>query len=135
MKADFDFINSLALNSNNKNKQMKKFLVTYHVPASAMAQMANTTPEQQAEGMKQWMDWSARVGDSMVDMGSPLMPGQQLTPGGHATQSDKEFSGYSIIQAEDMNEAKALMDGHPHLNGWNADATIELSETMPMPGM
>jgi hypothetical protein len=114
---------------------MKKFLVTYHVPASAMAQMADSTPEQQAEGMKQWMDWSARVGDHMVDMGSPLMPGQQLTHGGHAEQSNKEFSGYSIIQADDMNQAKSLMDGHPHLNGWHPEATIELSETMQIPGM
>src|ERR1035441_2207768 len=114
---------------------MKKFLVTYHVPAAAMAQMGNSTPEQQVEGMKQWMDWAARAGDHLVDMGTPLLPGQQLTSGGGAKNSDKEFSGYSILQAENMEQAKARMNGHPHLNGWNADATIELSEAMPIPGM
>jgi hypothetical protein len=115
--------------------KMKKFLVTYHVPASAMAQMAGATPEQQAEGMKQWMDWAARAGEHLVDMGSPLMPGQQIHSGGNATQSNKEFSGYSILQAENMEQAKSLLEGHPHINGWNKDATIELSETMAIPGM
>jgi len=114
---------------------MKKFLVTYHVPASAMAQMEGATPEQQAEGMKQWMDWAQRTGDHLVDMGTPLMPGQQIHPGNTATNSNREFSGYSILQANDMEEAKTLMNGHPHINGWNKDATIEVSEAMPIPGM
>ena len=114
---------------------MKKFIVTYHVPASAMAQMDNATPEQQAEGMKAWMDWAQKCGDKLVDMGAPLANGQHISPGGAIRNSTKEFSGYSILQAENMDEAKALMKGHPHLNGWNADASIELSETMPIHGM
>ena len=114
---------------------MKKFIALYHVPGEAMAQTMNATPEQQAEGMKQWMDWAQRAGSHLVDMGTPLMNGVALSPGGTVTASNRNVSGYSILQAENMDEAKKLMEGHPHTNGWSKDATIELHEAMPIPGM
>lgn len=111
---------------------MKKFLVLYHVPASAMQQMPDMTPDQHAEGMKQWMDWAQRTGDKLLDMGSPLMGGQEISPGGSVKDSAKDVSGYSIVQAHDMEEAKSLFRGHPHLNGWSPKATVEIHEFMPM---
>ncbi len=114
---------------------MKKFVVLYHVPASAMAQTMNSTPEQQAEGMKQWTDWAQRAGSHLKDMGTPLMGGVQIKPGGSTEASTKDVSGYSVIEAEDMEQAKKLMEGHPHTNGWSKDATIEIHEAMPIPGM
>jgi hypothetical protein len=114
---------------------MKKFLVTYHAPAHAMAQTANTTPEQQAEGMKMWMNWFGKLGNHVVDMGAPLMNGQEIDNNGHAHSSNRQVSGYTIIQAEDIEQAKALMEGHPHTSGWHPDATLEVHETMPIPGM
>jgi len=41
--------------------------------------------------------------------------------------------GYSILQAENMDEAKELLQGHPHLD-WNAACEIEVHESLPMPG-
>jgi len=114
---------------------MKKFIAIYHVPASAMAQTMNTTPEQRAEGMKQWMDWAQRAGSHLVDMGTPLMGGVEIAPDGSTKASDRNVSGYSILEAKNMEEAEKLMQGHPHTNGWSKDATIELHEAMPIPGM
>ncbi len=114
---------------------MKKFLVVYHAPIDAMAQTTNVTPEQQAKGMEAWMTWAQKCGSHLLDMGSPLMNGQQLSPGGGVSSSSKNVAGYSILQAENMEEAKALLQGHPHTSGWNADATIEVHETMQLPGM
>ncbi len=37
-------------------------------------------------------------------------------------------------QAKDIEEAKKLLIGHPHLS-WNAACSIEVHETMPLPGM
>jgi len=91
------------------------------------------TAAQQAEGMKAWMAWAQKCGDQLVDLGSPLANGQALTPAG-STASTKEVAGYSILQAENMKAAKALLKGHPHL-GWNAACSIEVYETMPIPGM
>jgi len=114
---------------------MKKFLVTYHAPMDAMAQTANSTPEQQAKGMEAWMQWAQRCGDKLVDMGAPLMNGQSISPDGKSKNSSKEVCGYSILQANNMEEAKALLNGHPHIGGWNPNCTIEVHETMQLPGM
>jgi hypothetical protein len=52
-------------------------------------------------------------------MGAPLMGGQLHTPDGKSHNSTKGVNGFSILQAENMAEAKALLQGHPHLT-WNA---------------
>ena len=113
---------------------MKKFIVIYHAPMDAMEQMANVSPEDQAKGMEAWMTWAQKCGDKLVDLGAPLANGLQLAPGGASQNSEKGVTGYSILQAENMDDAKALLQGHPHL-GWNAACSIELHETMPLPGM
>ena len=110
---------------------MKSFLVIYHAPAEAMAAMAEATPEQKAAGMKPWMDWKESMGEHMQDLGSPLMGGQRLSPDGGATASSKEVTGYSMIKANDMNHAKELLAGHPHLK-WQEGCDIEVHETVSM---
>ena len=114
---------------------MKKFIVLYYAPIDAMKQTEDTTPEEQAKEMEGWMKWAQKCGDKLVDMGAPLMNGQQLSPDGQSKNSDKDIVGYSILQAENMEEAKSLLKGHPHLGGWNAECGIEVHETMPLPGM
>jgi len=113
---------------------MEKFLVLYHTPMDVMKQTANTTPEEQAKGMEGWMKWAKECGSGLVDMGAPLMNGQQLNVDATSSNSNKDVVGYSILQAENMEGAKALLNGHPHL-GWNAECTIEVHEIMPLPGM
>jgi hypothetical protein len=113
---------------------MKKFIVIYHTPADAMKQMAGTTPEEQKKGMEAWMVWAKKCGSKLVDMGAPLMNGQQLSPDGKSKISKNNVAGYSILQAANLEEAKSLLKGHPHL-AWNADCSIEVHETMPLPGM
>lgn len=110
---------------------MKKFMVIYHAPADAVAQMAQATPEQQAEGMKPWMAWKDSVGDKLVDLGTPLMGGTRLLPDGTFEMSKKEVTGYSVLQAKDMEEAKSLLKGHPHL-AWTGGCDIEVHECVPM---
>ena len=113
---------------------MKKFIVIYHTPAAAAAQMSTVSPEDQAKGMEGWMNWAKKCGDKLVDLGAPLMNGQKLSPDGKSTNSQKEISGYSILQAANMPEAKSLLQGHPHIS-WNPQCTIEVHEAMPIPGM
>jgi len=110
---------------------MNKFIVIYHAPAEAVAQMAEATPEQKAEGMKPWFDWKESVGDKLVDFGTPLMGGTRLLPDGSSEMSTKEVTGYSILQANDMNEAKSLLKNHPHL-AWTGGCDIEVHECVEM---
>ncbi|MGB0404079.1 MAG: hypothetical protein ACPGEG_08280 [Salibacteraceae bacterium] len=110
---------------------MKKYLVTYHSPPESMAAMADATPEQMAEGMKPWMEWQAKVGSALVDMGSPLCSSTKLTQSNDGSSCINNVTGFSIVQAENMEEAKKLFDGHPHL-GWDANSWVEVHETMSM---
>ena len=109
---------------------MTKFVVIYHAPGSALEQMSNATPEEMAEGMRPWMAWAEKCGDGLIDLGAPLVGGQKLSPSG-ASPSDKGVVGYSILQAENMEAAQALLDGHPHL-GWAAGCEIEVHESMTL---
>ncbi|KPK28482.1 MAG: hypothetical protein AMJ61_02200 [Desulfobacterales bacterium SG8_35_2] len=113
---------------------MKKFIVIYHAPNDAMEQTAGMSEEDQAKGMEAWMQWAKKCGDHLIDMGSPLMNGQVLIPNEQSKISNRNVAGYSILQAENMEKAKELLHGHPHL-AWNADCSIEVHETMPLPGM
>lgn len=113
---------------------MKKFIVLYHAPAEAVAAMGEPTPEQMKEGMKPWMEWAKKCGNKLVDLGTPLTNGQKVHPNGSSSNSTREVQGYSILDAESMEEAKSLLDGHPHLS-WNDDCAIEIYESTPMPEM
>ena len=108
---------------------MKKFVVIYRAPTSAFDAMKDATPEDMQAGMQDWMAWAARCGDSLVDMGSPLGSGQTLTKSGSAPNDG--VAGYSILQAEDMDGAKGLLDGHPHLN-WAPGCEIDVHECLSM---
>lgn len=108
---------------------MKKFIVIYHANESAMEQMGKSSPEESKEGMKKWMDWAEKCGDGLVDMGSPLGNGWNMKS---SSKSSKGVVGYSILQAEDMDAAKKMLEGHPHME-WNEGCEIEVHECLPMP--
>lgn len=109
---------------------MKIFMVIYHAPASAMEQMKDVSPEEMKKGMEPWMEWAKKCGSGLVDMGSPLAGGQKLTNSG-SSPSDKGVAGFSILQAENMDGAIAMLEGHPHL-AWTEGCEIEVHEFMPM---
>ena len=110
---------------------MKKFMLIYTAPVLAEDQMA-VSPEEMAKGMAPWMDWFSKCGDAIVDGGAPLTMGARMTSEGWA-KPISQSTGYSIIQAEDMEGAKALLADHPYL--MLAGAGIEIFEITPMPGM
>lgn len=113
---------------------MKNYLVVYHAPAEALAASANQSIEDMQKGMEPWMAWAAKCGDQLVDLGQPLGGGQKLYPDGTSNPSARDVCGYSILSAHSMDEAKTLLQGHPHL-AWTAGCEIEVHEAMPLPGM
>ena len=108
---------------------MKKFMVLYHAPKSVMEQMKNKSPEEMKKMMSLWKEWSEKVGSALVDMGNPL--GVSSFLGG---EGSSDIGYYSFVQAESMDEAKALFEGNPHLK-MGEGCTIEVLECMPMPEM
>ena len=108
---------------------MKKYLVLYRAPISNQEQMSKATPQQMKAMMDAWMAWGKRCGSGLVDMGAPLGPNVHLrgTPGtGH-------IGGYSFLQAESLDAAKKLLDGHPHTE--QSGFSIEILEVAAKPGM
>lgn len=77
------------------------------------------------------MAWAEKCGDKLLDLGAPLMGGLKLKPDGGSEMSIREVCGYSILQAESMDDARSLMDGHPHL-AWTDGCEIEIYESLPM---
>ncbi|MFK8039247.1 MAG: hypothetical protein AB8B74_13215 [Crocinitomicaceae bacterium] len=110
---------------------MKNFLLIYHSPAEATTQMANFTPEEQAEGMKPWMAWKEKMGSRLVDLGTPMTGLCRMNPDGSEVSLSTEASGYSIVQANSLDDAKLLLKGHPHLQ-WSDKAGIEIFECHAM---
>jgi len=112
---------------------MKKYVVTYHAPIDFMQQAGESTQEEMEKGMEGWMAWAQKCGDKLVDFGTPLANGLKLNPGGGSQKSESQVCGYSILQAESLEEASELLRDHPHLD-WNSACEIEVHESMPTPG-
>ena len=109
-------------------------MVIYNAPKNGMQQSDGMSSKDKKKEMEQWHSWANKCGDKLVDMGAPLTAGITLNPDGNSSDSNNSVVGYSILQAENMENAKSLMKDHPHLK-WNADCGIEIHETVVMPEM
>ena len=88
------------------------------------------TPPVDAESgrkvMQAWMAYMAGLGDyAVADGGGPLGARQSIGDG-----PASRTVGYSTVEADDLTEAVALTDGHPHLGMGGA---IEVIEVLPIP--
>lgn len=110
---------------------MKKFILLYNGPATPPEEMA---PEKVQEVMSAWGQWMEGIGSAMVDMGQPLANGEAVVDNG-TTGTATQLSGYTIIQAEDMESAKKLVEGHPFLVDKTGQFCVEVHEMLPVPGM
>jgi len=110
---------------------MKKFIILYNGPATDTADMSE---EKRNAVMAKWKEWVEKVGNAMLDMGQPMANGVSVIDNG-SKGTPTQLNGYSIIQAEDMDGAKALVEGHPFLSDGSGEFSVEIHELMPVPGM
>ncbi len=107
---------------------MKKFMILYLAPVTAESQM-NVSPEEMKKGMEPWLDWFNKIGTALVEGGAPLGNGMNFTLKA-SSKARSQVTGYSIVQADDMDAVKALVKDHPHFMLPNS--SIEVFEIMPM---
>jgi len=107
-------------------------MLLYMAPISGAEQMKNTSPEEMKKGMEPWMAWFGKMGTAIIDGGTPLGESTHVGKTDHM-KAGAHVSGYSIVQAEDMDALKAMLTDHPHLMMENT--CIKVSEMMPMAGM
>jgi hypothetical protein len=103
-------------------------MILYMAPVAAEVQM-NVSPEEMKKGMEPWMAWYKKCGKAIIDQGAPLGKGACIDKKGTA-KSQTQVTGYSIVQAKDLETAKAIVTDHPHLA--MPKASIEVLEIMPI---
>jgi hypothetical protein len=84
-------------------------------------------PASEAEGQKvmaAWMSFFNRMGDRIVDGGTPLGDRQ-----GVAGTAPTGATGYSILRADSLAEAVSYTEDHPHILSGGG---IEVIETVPV---
>src|SRR5215218_7046829 len=90
---------------------MATFMFLYRGPATAMEDF---TPEQGAEQLAAWTDWIQRLGPALVDAGQPFGASSAVVDDG-SSGTASEQNGYSIVEAETLDAARAHADKHPFL--------------------
>lgn len=90
---------------------------------------------EQKRVLKDWDRWYKRVGKSVVDQGNPFTPmAKNISSDGRISDgsSDCKASGYSLIQANSLDDAVAIAKDCPVLKD---GAKITVYETFNAPGM
>ena len=95
---------------------MKRFLLLYSGPPAP--------PNPSHEG---WPEWFDKLGDALVDLGSPMANGVVLRADGSTSDEAAPLRGYCLVQAEGRDQALELVRDHPLL-ALGPEYTIELFE-------
>ena len=103
---------------------MKKFLLVYY------GGKMESDPKQAKAMNDAWMKWFQESGKAVVDAGAATMPGKTVK-GKTATKGVQgdPVTGYSVMQAEDIDGAVAIAKKSPHLA---SEGQIAIYEIMPM---
>jgi hypothetical protein len=102
---------------SEKEKVMKQFLLLYKGPP--------TPPDASHE---KWPEWFSKIGNHLVDRGSPMENGRVLRKDGSTADSATNLNGYSIIQAKNIDEVLRFIKDHPFLTLGTNEFTIEVFE-------
>ena len=80
------------------------------------------------EIMDAWGNWFASIGDKIVDPGSPLGPGREISPSGikELPMGLESLTGYTVISADNMDEAEKIAKGCPMIT------SVRVYEAMSM---
>jgi hypothetical protein len=61
-----------------------------------------------------WPDWFIKLGNAVVDVGSPMPDGCVVHSDGSVSDRDAiTLNGYSVVEAEDLDAARDLVKDHP----------------------
>ncbi|HSX09337.1 MAG TPA: hypothetical protein VLF93_04235 [Candidatus Saccharimonadales bacterium] len=110
-------------------KEMKKFVFVYHGKTTP----EDINPEAMKATMDKWMAWFDTFKDSMVDGGNPFAKdAKSVTAKGVEVISAENWpaTGYTIINAEDMEAATEIAKGCPVLE--DGEGSVRVYEAMPM---
>jgi len=88
-----------------------------------------TTQQERDEVMAAWGKWFTEMGGAVADMGAPTMPGKLVNAKGVKEPGKNAATGYSVIQADNLEAAIALAKKCPII-GFGGEVLV--SSFMPM---
>jgi hypothetical protein len=94
---------------------MKNYVYTYHT--------TQTTPPS-SEGMAAWNAWMDTLSDHLVDGGNPITRTKAILKDGKTEPCDDDVVGYSIIKANDLDEAVAFAKDCPLAQVANGEVRV-----------
>lgn len=104
---------------------MPKFVFIYHGGGRP------ETPEEGEKVMAAWTEWMAGIGEDLVDGGNPVGMSKTVSADGVADDGGANpVSGYSLVNAADIDAACEIAKGCPILDG--GKGTVEVAEAMMM---
>jgi hypothetical protein len=98
---------------------MARYLVTYH------GQGMPDDPAMMEQAKNAFVAWVGSAGDAIVDPGAPLRMVHQVASG--QAEAPAEIGGYSIIQADSVDDAAAVLASHPYVG---RGGTLQVNEIM-----
>jgi hypothetical protein len=110
---------------------MAKYMLLYNGPATPAAEM---DPDQVASVMGAWRTWMENCGAALTDMGQPTANGVAVVDDGTVGKAT-QINGYSFVEADSMDAAKTLVEGHPFLSEGSGRFSVEIHEVQPLPSM
>ncbi len=104
---------------------MAKYLFVYHGGNNPESE------EEVAKVMDDWGNWLGSMGAAVIDGGNPVGQSTTINPDGSVTPNGgaNPASGYSLIEANDLDDAIAKAKGCPVLK---AEGSVELAEAFDM---
>src|SRR5262249_53900115 len=108
-----------------KEDEMAKYLFAYHGGG------APTSAEEQKKVMDAWGAWFGTLGAAVIDGGNPVGPSSTVKADGSLVTGGgaNPVSGYSLIEAADLNDAHQKAKGCPLLK---SGGTIEIAQAFDM---
>ncbi|MFF0268453.1 YciI family protein [Kribbella sp. NPDC004536] len=108
---------------------MSKYLYLYRGPATPREEYSDLEAEQE---LKAWAEWMSKAGHAVIDQGNPLAGRASVCDDGTETEPSQLY-GDTVVEAETLEEAKSLLDGHPFLSEGQGRFTVEIFEILPVP--
>jgi hypothetical protein len=87
------------------------------------------SPEEQEAEMQAWINWFGSLGDAVVDRGNPFGESVAVTGEGKGGSAIGGLTGYSIVNADDLDSAASLVAECPH---FSAGGSIAIYSTIEM---
>ncbi len=104
---------------------MPQFIFAYHGGKTP------DTPEEGAQIMAAWQAWMGGMGSALVVPGAPVGLSKTVSTGGVADDGGANpLSGYSVVQADDIDAACDMAKGCPMVISGNG--SVEVAELHEM---